>query len=214
MARIMLCVLHFRLGARYVEANPPFTSIEMDYSDSAREGCAVSTLTILSEPCDWRGAVQVPPTGSDHDKVHVEHVEHPVWGNCESVHLGIGTAAMPPTQDLWRVQQVAVQEVRRLQQFGVTNSEMERYKAALLRDSNQMASQADSIASADNLNFVMEYLALGHTIMHAKQARAIRLMSWLSVRWTVEVLATCCSACSWSCTSPDFGPQAVTHHRR
>jgi hypothetical protein len=59
MARIVLCVLHFRLGARYVEANPPFTSIEMDYSDSAREGCAVSTLTILSEPCDWRGAVQV-----------------------------------------------------------------------------------------------------------------------------------------------------------
>lgn len=61
MSRIVLCVLHFRLGARYVEANPPFTSIEMDYSDSAREGCAVSTLTILSEPCDWRGAVQVPP---------------------------------------------------------------------------------------------------------------------------------------------------------
>lgn len=59
MSRIVLCVLHFRLGARYVEANPPFTSIEMDYSDSAREGCAVSTLTILSEPCDWRGAVQV-----------------------------------------------------------------------------------------------------------------------------------------------------------
>ncbi len=59
MSRIVLCVLHFRLGARYVEANPPFASIEMDHSDSAREGCAVSTLTILSEPCDWRGAVQV-----------------------------------------------------------------------------------------------------------------------------------------------------------
>ena len=59
MARIVLCVLHFRLGARYVEADPPFTAIEMDHSDSAREGCAVSTLTILSEPCDWRGAVQV-----------------------------------------------------------------------------------------------------------------------------------------------------------
>jgi hypothetical protein len=69
MARIMLCVLHFRLGARYVEANPPFTSIEMDYSDSAREGCAVSTLTILSEPCDWRGAVQVLSAGNDYDKL-------------------------------------------------------------------------------------------------------------------------------------------------
>lgn len=65
--------------------------------------------------------------------------------------------------------QVAVQEVRRLQQFGVTKGEMERYKAALLRDSDQMASQADSVASVDTLNFLMEYLALGHTVMHAKQ---------------------------------------------
>jgi hypothetical protein len=74
MARIMLCVLHFRLGARYVEANPPFTSIEMDYSDSAREGCAVSTLTILSEPCDWRGAVQVLSAGDDHDTLSNIHL--------------------------------------------------------------------------------------------------------------------------------------------
>lgn len=62
--------------------------------------------------------------------------------------------------------QVAVQEVRRLMQFGVTTGEMERYKAALLRDSEQMASQGDSIASLDNLNLVMEYLALGHTYMN------------------------------------------------
>lgn len=51
-------------------------------------------------------------------------------------------------------------------QFGVTIGEMERYKAALLRDSEQMASQGDSIASVDNLNLVMEYLALGHTYMN------------------------------------------------
>lgn len=118
MVRIVLCVLHFRLGGRYVAANPPYTAIEMDHSDSAREACAVSTLTISSEPCDWRGAIQV-----------------------------------------------AVQEVRRLMQFGVTTGEMERYKAALMRDSGQLASQGDSIPSVDNLNFLMEYLALGHTFM-------------------------------------------------
>ena len=99
------------------------------------------------------------------------------------------------------MQQVAVQEVRRLQQFGVTNSEMERYKAALLRDSNQMASQADSIASVDNLNFVMEYLALGHTIMHAKQASASRPANWPSLRSTIGMLAAGCSACGGSCSS-------------
>ena len=57
--RIMLSVLQFRLNRRYVEADPPFVAIELDQSDSGREGCAVSTLTITSEPKDWRGAIQV-----------------------------------------------------------------------------------------------------------------------------------------------------------
>ena len=57
--RIMLSVLQFRLNRRYVEAQPPFIAIELDQSDSGREGCAVSTLTITSEPKDWRGAIQV-----------------------------------------------------------------------------------------------------------------------------------------------------------
>jgi hypothetical protein len=38
--------------------------------------------------------------------------------------------------------QVAVAEVRRLQRFGVTAGELERYKMALLRDSGQAAEQA------------------------------------------------------------------------
>jgi hypothetical protein len=57
--RIMLSVLQFRLNRRYVEADPPFVAIELDQSDSDREGCSVSTLTITSEPKYWRGAVQV-----------------------------------------------------------------------------------------------------------------------------------------------------------
>ena len=55
----MLSVLQFRLNRRYVQADPPFVAIELDQSDSGREGCAVSTLTITSEPKDWRGAIQV-----------------------------------------------------------------------------------------------------------------------------------------------------------
>jgi len=128
MSRIVLCVLHFRISARYQEANPPFTSIEMDHSDSAREGCTVSTLTIVAEPCDWQGAVQV-----------------------------------------------AVQELRRLGQFGLTRSEVERYREALLRDSEQLASQGDSIASLDQLNFVMEYLALGHTYMQPQASHEVQM---------------------------------------
>ena len=59
MARVLLSVLQFRLNRRYVEAAPPFINIDLDHSDSGREGCAVSTLTITSEPRDWQGAIQV-----------------------------------------------------------------------------------------------------------------------------------------------------------
>ncbi len=41
----------------------------------------------------------------------------------------------------WRAQ-VAVQEMRRLQRYGITPGELERYKTALLRDSEQLAEQA------------------------------------------------------------------------
>ncbi len=40
-------------------ANPPFSGIELDHSDSGREGCAVSTLTITAEPKHWEGAIRV-----------------------------------------------------------------------------------------------------------------------------------------------------------
>ena len=59
MVRVLLSVVQFRVNARYVEGDPPFIGIELDHSDSGREGCAVSTLTITSEPKDWRGATQV-----------------------------------------------------------------------------------------------------------------------------------------------------------
>ena len=67
------------------------------------------------------------------------------------------------------LQQVAVQEARRLQRFGVTAGELERYKMALLRDSAQAAEQALSVPSADNLDFIMESLALGHTVLDQRQ---------------------------------------------
>lgn len=104
---------------------PARVRAELDISDSGREGCAVSTLTITSEPKDWRGAVEV-----------------------------------------------AIQEVRRLQRFGVTRGELERYKQALQRDSEQLAEQSESVPSVDNLEFVMESLALGHTVLDQKTVGA------------------------------------------
>ena len=58
-----------------------------------------------------------------------------------------------------------MEEMRRLQRFGLTASELERYSMAMMRDSAQLAEQANSISSVNSLDFVMESLALGNTVM-------------------------------------------------
>ncbi|KAL6996046.1 hypothetical protein U1Q18_006181 [Sarracenia purpurea var. burkii] len=122
MKRIFLSALHFRINTRYKSSNPPFTSIELDHSDSGREGCTVTTLTVNAEPQNWRSAIKV-----------------------------------------------AVQEVRRLKMFGVTNGELARYMDALLKDSEQLAAMIENVSSVDNLDFIMESDALGHTVMDQRQ---------------------------------------------
>ena len=89
--RMLISVFSFRTNARYVDANPPFLGMDLDISDSGREGCCVSTFTVTAEPKDWVGAVRV-----------------------------------------------AVEEARRLQRYGMTHGELERYKQAMLRDSAQV----------------------------------------------------------------------------
>ncbi|XVE56311.1 hypothetical protein DITRI_Ditri03aG0228400 [Diplodiscus trichospermus] len=122
MKRIFLSALHFRINTRYKSSNPPFTSVELDHSDSGREGCTVTTLTITAEPKNWQSAIKV-----------------------------------------------AVQEVRRLKEFGVTKGELTRYLDALLKDSEQLAAMIDNVSSVDNLDFIMESDALGHTVMDQRQ---------------------------------------------
>lgn len=122
MKRIFLSALHFRINTRYKSSNPPFTTIELDHSDSGREGCTVTTLTVTAEPKNWQGAIRV-----------------------------------------------AVQEVRRLKEFGVTKGELTRYMDALIKDSEQLAAMKDSVPSVDNLDFIMESDALGHTVMDQSQ---------------------------------------------
>ncbi|XP_047940416.1 stromal processing peptidase, chloroplastic [Salvia hispanica] len=122
MKRIFLSALHFRINTRYQSSNPPFTAVELDHSDSGREGCTVTTLTVTAEPRNWQNAIKV-----------------------------------------------AVQEVRRLKEFGVTNGELARYLDALLKDSEQLAAMIDNVSSVDNLDFIMESDALGHTVMDQRQ---------------------------------------------
>ena len=57
-----------------------------------------------------------------------------------------------------------------MQRFGLTQGELDRYREAMLRDSAQLAAQAKHIPSLDTLDFVMESLACGHTVMDNVQA--------------------------------------------
>ena len=66
--------------------------------------------------------------------------------------------------------------MRRLQRFGVTAGELDRYRQALLRDSEQAAEQADSVPSSDTLDFLMESLALGHTVITQREVRTFTHM--------------------------------------
>lgn len=63
-------------------------------------------------------------------------------------------------------------QVRRLKEFGVTNGELTRYMDALLKDSEHLAAMIDNISSVDNLDFIMESDALGHTVMDQGQGHA------------------------------------------
>ncbi|KAL2349437.1 hypothetical protein Fmac_003437 [Flemingia macrophylla] len=136
MKRIFLSALHFRINTRYKSSNPPFTSVELDHSDSGREGCTVTTLTITAEPNNWHNAIRV-----------------------------------------------AVQEVRRLKEFGVTQGELTRYLNALLKDSEHLAAMIDNVSSVDNLDFIMESDALGHKVMDQRQGHE----SLLAVAGTVTL---------------------------
>lgn len=60
-------------------------------------------------------------------------------------------------------------QVRRLKEFGVTNGELARYLDALLKDSEQLAAMIENVSSVDNLDFIMESDALGHTVMDQRQ---------------------------------------------
>lgn len=69
--------------------------------------------------------------------------------------------------------------MRRLQKFGVTPGELERYKTALLRDSEQLAEQSGAVPSVDTLDFVMESLALGNTVMDQREVTAAHVYPYL-----------------------------------
>jgi len=64
----------------------------------------------------------------------------------------------------------SLSEIRKLGLFGVTPGEMERYASSLMTDAEQLAAQGDRISHGDQLSYLMETVANGHTFMSPMQS--------------------------------------------
>lgn len=71
--------------------------------------------------------------------------------------------------------QVAVEEVRRLQKYGVTQSELERYRMAMMRDLDHAAEMASCIHSIEMLDYAMEQIGLDHVVMDHREVHLLLL---------------------------------------
>ncbi|EED88766.1 stromal processing peptidase, partial [Thalassiosira pseudonana CCMP1335] len=146
--RVCLAALQIRLNVNGRSDDPAFTFVEFNQLDSAREGCAVCSLDMTSEPNRWEEAVIK-----------------------------------------------SISEIRKLGLYGVTPGEMERYASALLTDAEQLAAQGDMISHGDQLAYLMETVANGHTFMSPEQSYAIteRALSTLTLEEVNKAAAELCS---------------------
>lgn len=84
---------------------------------------------------------------------------------------GCAVCSLDLTTDIqsWRRAVVlAVREIRRLGLFGLTDSEISRYKQAILAEAAQNAAQSEQRNNEEVLNELMESEACGHTFMQAQ----------------------------------------------
>lgn len=89
----------------------------------------------------------------------------------------------------------AVSEVRKLGVHGVTPSEMERYASALMTDAEQLAAQGDRISNGDQLTYLMETVANGHTFMSPEQSFdiTVKALSSLTLEEVNQAAKDLCS---------------------
>ena len=85
-------------------------------------------------------------------------------------------------------------EIKKMALFGLSPSELQRCLAALLSDSEQLASQGDRMSNQEQLQFLMESVSCGHTFMAPLQLQqATQLIAQtLTVEEVNQEAATMC----------------------
>lgn len=95
------------------------------------------------------------------------------FNQLDSAREGCAVCSLDMTGDPGRWREAvctSISEIRKLGLYGVTQGEMERYAGALMTDASQLAAQGDRISHGDQLSFLMETVANGHTFMSPEQS--------------------------------------------
>ena len=159
--RIALAALQVRLNV-LSRSEPLFAYVEFNMLDSARE---------VSQTSD---TIAPPTSFNRHVSPHRPAAHSPSHRQLQA--CAVCSLVMMCDPSRWSMAlQTALRELRALSTFGVTEDEMGRYVQALLADSEQLAAQGDTVANNDQLSYMMESIACGHTFMSAEQAHSMTL---------------------------------------
>ena len=96
----------------------------------------------------------------------------------------------------------SLSEIRKLGKYGVTPGEMERYASSLMTDAEQLAAQGDRVSHGDQLSYLMETVANGHTFMSPMQSYQMTAKALASMTLE-EVNEAAAELCSHICSFND-----------
>ena len=126
------------------------------------------------------------------------------FNQLDSAREGCAVCSLDMTAepDRWRdAIAKSLSEIRKLGLYGVTPSEMERYASSLMSDAEQLAAQGDRIVHHDQLAYLMETVANGHTFMSPMQSYHVtaKALQTLTLEEVNEAAAELCShICSFN----------------
>lgn len=120
------------------------------------------------------------------------------FNQLDSAREGCAVCSLDMTADPPRWKEAvckSVSEIRKLGLYGVTQGEMERYAGALMTDAAQLAAQGDRISHGDQLAFLMETIANGHSFMSSEQSYYVteEALKSLTVEEVNEAARVLCS---------------------
>lgn len=119
------------------------------------------------------------------------------FNQMDSVREGCAICSLDLTAESHRWKEAIFKslcEIRKLGQYGLTPGEMLRYVSSLMTDAEQMAAQGDHIVHSDQLAYLMETVANGHTFMSPAQSCEMtgRALSTMTLEQVNEAAAELC----------------------